>query len=712
MKNVMNGFLERNLPFFKDDIEVNFRPCEKDFYEVSCDGEKLYVTANAVVPACTGIYDYLKKHCNVQLSWCANTCVNIKALVAFDGVMRREIEQKFRVYMNYCTLNYTMSWWNFERWEKEIDFMAMNGINMPLAVVGTEAVWFETLLEFGFSEKEALSTISGPAFWAWQLMTNIEGYLPPKNRKYVTERLELGRKILNRYIEFGMQPIQQGFSGFVPILMKEKYPEETIFEQRGWCTYPKTAQLDPTSEFFGRVGGTYLRKMKELFGNYHYLACDPFHEGTPPKNSKEYLSSVGRAINKMYEDFDKDSVWVMQGWTPQRDIVEAVPKERLLILDLDSDRTAKEYKWVHDSGYTIITGMLHNFGGKNAMQGHLRNNGKNNFIRLREKGINVIGTGMFMEGIEQNPVIYDLQFEMLTADKPADIELWLENYILRRYGTTNDTLRQVWNILLETCYCEEGYEENRVGSCLASRPNLMPIMTGPCCYTEVYYDTKKFEKAVKLFASLSDELRECDAYQYDLCDMVRQALSNRFYTNQLEFKKAYLRLFRDKKTLKALADTQLELLLDLDKLLSHRSEMSLSRWINDAHALATDEEERRYFDLNARTQITLWGDIDTDTTQLFDYAWKEWSGLIREYYYPRWSLFYSEIIDAVEKHRHPILINKNGFAQRSVYKKYSIGKKLDKFELSWVKKYSEYPPAATTDVTEAAKELIDKYALG
>lgn len=712
MKNTMNGFLDRNLPKFKNDIIVDFAPCEVDRYTLKFVDGKIMITASNVISACVGIYDYLKEHCNVQLGWCSNTTIDIDKLVEFDGEMSRSIEQKWRVYMNYCTLNYTMSWWNFERWEKEIDFMAMNGINMPLCVVGTEAVWYETWLEYGFSEEEALSTVTGPAFWAWQLMTNIEGYLPPKDKKYVYERLELGRKILKRYIEFGMQPIQQGFSGHVPMLMKKKYPNETIYEQKGWCDYPKTAQLDPTSPFFKQVGTTYLKKMDELFGNHHYIACDPFHEGTPPKNTHEYLNAVGKAIDTMYKDFDSESIWVMQGWTPQKDIVTAVPKDRLLILDLDSDRTAKEYTWVHEQGYTIITGMLHNFGGKNAMQGHLKDHCKNNFMRLKNKGINVIGSGMFMEGIEQNQVIYDLQFHMLTQSEAVDFDSWLKSYIKRRYGTYNSTLKEVWDILLETCYRTDGYEENRVGSCLASRPQLMPLMTGPCCYTKVHYDTKRYEKAIKLFASLCDELGDVDAYQYDLCDMVRQGLSNRFYDNQLEFRKVYKKLIKDKDSLRQIANTQLDILEDLDDLLSHRSEMTLARWINAAHDLATDEEERKYFDLHARTQLTLWGDIDGVTTQLFDYAWKEWSGLIKGYYLPRWEIFYDYIIASLNNHKRPKLSKHHPWIQRSTYRKYPVGKEIEKFEQGWIRQYCDYETPVTTNVIPTANELIAKYNIG
>ncbi len=74
--------------------------------------------------------------------------------------------------------------------------MAMNGINMPLAVIGSEAVLFETLLDFGFRKEKRLIPFPVLPFWAWQLMTNITGYLPPVSKDYVYERLTLGKRFL------------------------------------------------------------------------------------------------------------------------------------------------------------------------------------------------------------------------------------------------------------------------------------------------------------------------------------------------------------------------------------------------------------------------------------------------------------------------------------------------------------------------------------
>lgn len=707
MDRIILGFLERNLFDVKDNIDVAITGAEQDSYCITAENGKLYVKANNYISACMGIYDYLKKYCGVQLSWCGNRTIHITELTMFDGTFSREIKQKFRVYMNYCTLDYSMCWWDFSRWEKEIDFMAMNGINMPLAVIGSEAVLYETLLEYGFSEREALDSISGPAFWAWQLMTNIEGYIPPKDKSYVYRRAELGKKILERYIEFGMRPIQQGFSGHVPMRFKSKFPKAKILEQRGWCGFPKTAQLDPLDPLFLDFGKSYLNNLERIFGNYHYLACDPFHEGTPPKRWSWYLKAVGKTINHMYESFDKNSVWVMQTWSMRKHIVKAVPKERLLLLDINSEKTlSNKNLW----GYPVVAGMLHNFGGKNAMQGKLKFHCSNRYLKLKSNGANVVGTGMFMEGIEQNPVIYDLQLELLTSSKQIDCLQWLDDYIRRRYGKYNETLRKAWDILLETCYSSSNdYQENEVGSALAARPQLMPIRTGPCCYTKIYYDTKLFEKAVVLFKSVSDEFGESDGYQYDLCDLVRQALSNRFYTNQSDFADAYSR--KDIEALKILSEKQLNLLQDMDSFLANRSEFSLSRWIEDSHRLAGDEQEKKYFDFNARTLITLWGDVYGEN-MLYDYSWREWSGLIGEFYFVRWKMFYDEVISQLEKGRHVDVLCTADFVKRKNYIKSDFGKKLNDFENKWINTYSEYPYSTDKNVVLSAQKLIEKWHIG
>ena len=75
----------------------------------------------------------------------------------------------YRYYLNYCTFNYSMSWWSWERWQKEIDWMALNGINMPLSITGEEAIWQQVYKEMGFTDAELGKFFCGPAYLQFNL---------------------------------------------------------------------------------------------------------------------------------------------------------------------------------------------------------------------------------------------------------------------------------------------------------------------------------------------------------------------------------------------------------------------------------------------------------------------------------------------------------------------------------------------------------------
>lgn len=269
---------------------------EKDVYEVDTLRGKLVIKGNNYISMATGLGWYLKHVANCNLSWCGCRMELPTLLPPVAACNRTVIEQKYRVYMNYCTFNYSASWWKWDRWEKEIDFMALNGINMPLSVVGIEGVWRDTLTEFGFTDEEARKFLCGPAFLAWQWMTNIEGFCGPLPTKWIESHVDLGQKIIERERSLGMQPIQQGFSGFVPLLLKEKYPDANIMKKEEWFGLPATGQLDPTDPLFDKLGTLFLQKQKELFGTYGFYAIDPFHESEPPLNTKEYLEAVGDSV--------------------------------------------------------------------------------------------------------------------------------------------------------------------------------------------------------------------------------------------------------------------------------------------------------------------------------------------------------------------------------------------------------------------------------
>lgn len=705
--DVMAGLISRTIPAFADQIRTQIIPKagDKNVFEVDVKDGQILLSGDCAGSVATALGYYLKHICAVNQAWNGNREISLDKLVTGFKPIRNVIDQTYRVYMNYCTLAYSMCWWDWPRWEKELDFMALNGINMPLCVIGTEAAWFETLLELGFTEEESLATISAPAFWPWQLMTNIEGYQPVHTRQSVYDRLELGKQILARALEYGMYPVQQGFSGHVPVRLMEKFPTARIQLKPRWCDFSKTAQLDPLDPLFERFGTVYLQKQGALMGNYHYYACDPFHEGAPPKRGLLYLRKVGRAINRLYAQYDPDSVWVMQSWSIRKQIAVSVPKERLLIFDLDGNRCKQtRYFW----GRQYVSCHLHNFGGKNSLHGNLQELAQNRYALQKKKGAHVVGSGLMMEGIEQNPIYYDLLFDVNLADHALDLSAWATGYAARRYGAAGSGVQQAMKLLLDSCYSSPKLYEEERGSVVCARPALMPEHGAPNDKIGVIYDNQKLVGAVRALLGDSQSLHTSDGYQFDLCDFTRQALSNLAIARQAQVKTAYEANNREQ--VAALAKSQLALMGDMDRLLSHRSELCLDRWLFDAQKLARTEQERRDFQRCGKMLLTLWGDVGRMPT-LYDYAWREWAGLVGSYYMPRWQQFYDALLTSMEQGQ-PWDDGKKVFFNRTAVTTTAFGKQLYQWEQDWVNTYQPVENAPTdTDVIPCVIELMNKYFL-
>jgi len=113
------------------------------------------------------LHYYLKNFANCQITWNGTNLNLPKTLPVVRKKVQIKTPYKYRYNLNYCTFNYTMSWWNWERWQKEIDWMAMNGINMPLAITGQNPVWSRVYKSLGFTDKDLEGFFSGPAYFNW-----------------------------------------------------------------------------------------------------------------------------------------------------------------------------------------------------------------------------------------------------------------------------------------------------------------------------------------------------------------------------------------------------------------------------------------------------------------------------------------------------------------------------------------------------------------
>lgn len=634
----IHNLIERVTPGYGNQFKLELIESKQDIYEISSINGKVLLRGNNPVSLATAYNQYLKQYCKAQISWSGNQLDLPAKLPLPIKPVRNTINGKYRVYLNYCTISYTAAWWDWEKWQRELDYMAMNSINMPLTVVGLEAVWYNTLLKHGFSDKEIRHFLTGPAHSAWQWMQNIQDYGGPMPKSWIDSHVILGRQILQRELEFGMFPIQQGFSGYVPRELKEKYPNAKIQVQRSWCGFPGVAQLDPTDSLFQVIGRDFLEEEKKLYGTHGFYAADPFHESKPPVNTPEYLMKVGQAIHKVFKDFDKNAVWVMQALHMREPIVKAVPKDELLILDIIGYRSMKENAFW---GYNGVVGNLHNYGGRNNMHGDLRWLASNQYAKAVKKSPNICGIGQFMESLDQNPVYYDLALEMPLYRDSINVKAWLDTYIERRYGKFSSSARQAWGLLLDGPY-RKGTNGTEYSSIIAARPALDVKKSGPNDGFCIPYDSLLLYRAEELLLKDKNKLRGSASYRFDVIDVQRQIMSN--LGQQIHRKAVQAFREKDKSAFKLHSTRFLNLLHDTDVLLRTNILYNFDKWLSDARKWGMTSEEKDILEQDATSIFTIWGpDVKP---KIFDYGWKEWAGLIEGFYLPRWKMFY----DMLQEH--------------------------------------------------------------
>lgn len=680
---------------------------DQDTFSVSdtADG-KILLRGNNGVSVASALNWYLKNRAHCHVSWCGDQLDLPSPLPKIGKTVTVSTPLKYRVYFNYCTLSYSAAWWDWERWQREIDFMAMNGINAPLSVVGIEAAWYHTLLKYKFSDAEARQFLVGPGFFAWQWMSNIEDHCGPLPKSWIDSHAKLGRDILDRQRALGMTPIQQGFSGHVPRLLKEKYPESAISFKHTWCNFLGAAQLDPLDPLFAKFGKTFLEEQEKLFGTSHLYGCDPFHEGRPPVEGDEYLAEVGRNIQQLLDAHDPKSVWVMQSWSIRQPMATTVPKDRLLVVDLAGLRhTDHENFW----GYDFVTGRLHNFGGRIKLHGDMSLLATNPFASLNASVPNCKGAGLFMEGIVQNPAFYELAFDLMWRDGPVEVNQWLHDYARRRYGAESESANKAWDILVTTAY-REGTDKKESSSMLCARPALKPKKSGPNAGFVMPYDLADLVEAWTLLLADADRLKDSSAYRFDVVDVGRQVLSDYAQVLQPRIRAAWEK--RDLQAFdRAVADFN-TLLLDVDTLVATRPEYSLGKWVTDARSFGTNDEEKNLYERNARTIVTLWGPNDGKNEPLiFDYAWREWSGLIKDYYAVRWQMFHAMLREHLVA---GTAYTENGLRLsygREPFRANPFYSKLADWELNWVNTPAPVTnPITSGDEVALARQLHDKYA--
>ncbi|MBP3470640.1 MAG: alpha-N-acetylglucosaminidase [Paraprevotella sp.] len=657
----------------------------KDVFVIAPGEGKPCIKANSVLSLSVGVNWYLNHVAHVNLAWNRlKTDLSAVALPVPATEEKHVSTADYRYYLNYCTFSYSMAFWTWERWEEEIDWMAMRGINMPLALVGADVVWRNVLLELGYTDAEVNDFVAGPGFQAWWLMNNLEGWGGPNKSWWYERQEQLARKILGRMRELGMTPVLPGYSGMAPNNVASKLGWQ-VSDPGSWCYFRRPAFIVPTSENFTKMAELYYKHLEAVMGVSPYYSMDPFHEGG--NTSGVDLPAAYTAIQREMDKVNPNAKWVIQSWNenPRRECLQTIKPGKLVVLDLFSDGIPK---WGNYGNHEFVYCMLHNFGGRVGMHGRLAKTMAGYYEAQRTKPACMKGVGATPEGIETNPVLYDALFELPWHTECTAAE-WLAEYVKARYGTEGCVEAEAaWALLGRSAYdCQTG-QQGTTEPVICARPNLTVNSVSTWSSAHIYYDKEDIIRAAALLLEAKGQLDGVN-YRYDLVDVVRQAVTDRANGLLKQVKAAYDS--GDKQDFQYRKDCFLQLILDQDRLLATCPEFRLGRWTqmardvtNEAVGAAGDKD---WMEWNARTQITVWGPRNSaNSGGLHDYSNREWSGLLKDYHYARWKTYFDRLTAGTQQ--------PDWFA----------------IEEAWTKDFTkQYTKETEGDAVQTAQELFERY---
>ncbi len=631
-------------------IETIPAPAGENVMEVEARDGKIVLRGDGPLSQAVAFNWYLKHEAFVDVSWYADDPVNPPEQLPLPRKKVRQTTRiKDRFFLNYCTFGYTLPFWHWRDWERLIDWMALNGISLPLAQNGNEYVWQKVWRDYGLSDAEIRAFFTGPAYLPWHRMVNIDHWDGPLPQGFIDGQHDLQQRILARERELGMKPVLCAFAGHVPEALHARQPNLQLEKiPQPWSGFSSNYGcwfLNPMDARFKEIQVRFLREQQREYGTSHYYGTDPFNEIKPPSWDPAYLAGVARAIYGGMAQVDPQAVWLQMAWTfRQRTdwtdkrlsaMIGAVPPGRMELIDYYCEDRELFRETRSFYGAPFIWDYLGNFGGNSDLAGPInRINGRLAMAMNDPNLTNFIGVGATLEGLN-NPVVYELLFDRVWAGTNLDLAEWVRHEARARAGGADAKVEQAWDILRTKVLVDFVNPVHGRGAILQSSEPALRGAAYPSA--AIPYGNADLVRAWGLLLQARPAARTSSAYQRDLVDVTRQALGNMSLT--LRDRMAAAKDQTNAAAFQLSAAQFIELGRDLDAFLGTRSEFMLGKWIDDAKLWAANPEERAYYERDARSIVTIWGG------HLTDYASRQWNGLIRDYYLPRWQ----GLIDAVRK---------------------------------------------------------------
>ncbi len=646
---------EKYLSWFE--FEVDAAAKGNDYYEISDSNGKIHIKGNEGVSIATGLNYYLKYFCKINVSQETSQVHMPETVIPVKEVIKKESPYEVRYTYNYCTLSYTMSYYGFDEWQRELDYLMLSGINVILDTTATEALWVLYLQNYGYTVQEAIEYVCGYSWKAWWLMGNLESYGGPVSDNWIIDTVEMAR-VNQRYLSvMGADPCLQAFTGTLPTNFASK-AQETLSKQGfenvskymtdtgSWSGFTRPYALNTTFPGFDSMAKKFYEVQEQIYGRIgDYYAGDFLHEISSGFNLSAQFNKANMSrsvLDKIIEE-NNEGVWIIQSWweNPLPDVVEGWGEDReshILLLDLAAVQSPR---WTNISNYggyefggsSWCYCILENYGGRDGAHMNLSKMSKDMVRALRESD-HMKGIGLTSEGSERNPVVFDLFWELGWTQSAMNVDDWIKNYAERRYGGTGGNV-DAWAKLIKNLYGQNTYDGTTINYSINNYPKF--DYTGGYWFPN--YKMETYEEILSQLLGEYDKYCDEETYVYDMVELFSTQLSN-IATSVLAqmFEAAKV---ADYDTFHPLKTKYLRIMLLVDELNGFSKNQLLGSWVGRVDSWCDDPRTGKYSDfdrdlmkLDAVILITNWSTLD-----LGNYAYRQYNGLIKDYYYRMWNNF-------------------------------------------------------------------------
>ncbi len=602
---------------------------------ISSVGNKLCITAPSVREAIRGYGHYLRKIARVHLSWNGDNKSVAQFVLPSESIVVPEA-LPFNYAYNYCTLSYTTIHWDKARWEQELDRLALNGYTHALVTSGLEKVWQNFLTRLNCPKEVIAGFIPQPSHAAWWNMGNLEGEGGPVSQTLIESEAELGRFLVSRMRELGMEPVLQGYVGFLPSAYPKNYIGGEILPQGQWISYERPAVLVPTGPNFNDIAAMWYEELHKVYGiTGKVYGGDLFHEGGNKGNTD--LKKAAEIVQKAMLKASPGSTWLLQAWghNPDPHLLSGTHPKHTIVLELDKDNTEWHNMPGDRGGRDHVWCELANFGGKHGMFGGI------GLLEKQDGDINgSLGVGLLSEGLETNPLYYAVLTERINNREKIDRNSFLHEYAWARYGSKDERLVKALAILADTVYKPTQYREGGQENIICARPRLDASRVSTWASPDGYYDTQKLVDVRNLLreAGKADpELAQRETFRYDYADVSRQVIADAARPQLQRCREAFDR--KDAAAFKAETEKFLGMIRESAHILATSEHFLFGRWLEGVSNRCSNEADAKALVRSVKQLLTTWRQ---DIGALDDYSHRQFSEMMAFYYLPRWKAYFAE----------------------------------------------------------------------